>query len=86
MFARQLANFKASSIPMLLVDGLHVPLSTAEIDAFEAIRKARNSAAHGKPATLKLFEVSAMNDTLRDIVTKTEDHLIRYFFVHEAVP
>lgn len=85
MLARQLANFKASSIPMLLTEGLHVPLEAADIDVFEAIRLARNKAAHGKPAKMKLYEVTAMNDKLRDIAMRTEDHLIQYFFVREAI-
>lgn len=85
MLARQLTNFKASSIPMLLTEGLHVPLSTADRDAFEEIRIARNKAAHGKPTALKLFEVSAMSDTLRGLAKRTEDHLIQYYFVREAL-
>lgn len=82
--ARQLLNLKASAIPAILIEGLHVPLDRRHVDAFDQIRVARNKAAHGKPTTLRLFEVSAMNDVLREIATSTEDHLIKYFFVREA--
>ena len=85
MLAKQLANFKAHLIPMLLTEGIHVPLSQQEVKALESIRDARNEVAHGRPSSLTIQQVSTMNKTLRTIANKVEDHLIQYFFVQELV-
>jgi hypothetical protein len=85
MLVRQLSNFKASHIPMLLTEGLHMPLSAEVLKEFDRVRVTRNAVAHGRPAPLTIKAVADMNSTLRDIAKTVEDHLIRHFFVQEFI-
>ncbi|ALM47420.1 hypothetical protein AMR72_00020 [Flavobacterium psychrophilum] len=74
---------KSFEIPDLLVDGLNLQLTDAEIEKFHNARQVRNSIAHGETITLTLQKAGEINDVLKLIAYKLDKHLNEHFLINE---
>jgi len=81
--ALKLKRLKAFEIPGILLEALHVDLSTADVQAYEEIRAIRNGIAHGGTMRLSMKQVVGFNKKLRDLAIKISDHLTENYFVIE---
>lgn len=82
-FVRSLGNMFAKDIPSILKEGLHLPMSEAEILEFHNIREARNNVAHGNAISLDLTKVTNMCKFLRGTALQLDQHILRYYMISE---
>lgn len=83
MLIQKVNNLRAVGIPELLTDGLHMSLSSTQIQRFHAIRDKRNEIAHGTSVNLALREVKRMNNDLDKLAVALDHHLVEHYFVIE---
>lgn len=83
MLIERLASLKAFAILDFLSHGLALPVTTAEKQTYDSIRKIRNKIAHGDTVSLTLDDVRKANDFFRDMTFRVNSHIIENFLIIE---
>ena len=74
---------KSVEIPNVLIYGLHLNLSTSDVNRFHSIRDTRNKIAHGESLHLDIRYVMNSNKFLRELAVRIDRHIVDNFFVIE---
>lgn len=80
----KLGNMRAVDIPDIMENAFGVNITTDERGEFNRIRELRNNIAHGKIIEVDLSEAIQINDFLKKLAIKVDQHIIRNFFVIES--
>lgn len=78
-----LKDLKSVEIPNVLIYGLHLNLSTSDVNRFHSIRDTRNKIAHGESLHLDIRYVMNSNKFLRELAVRIDRHIVDNFFVIE---
>lgn len=81
--SENLNNLKSVGIPELLIDGLHFPMTEAEVIEFHKIRDIRNKIAHGNRKTFDMPSAMKHNNFLRELSVRIDQHIVNNYFVIE---
>ena len=82
---KNLDNFKAKDIPMIIEVVLGLELTQDETDTFGIMRDKRNKVAHGQGITIELKEAIRYAKFLRNLAGRIDQHICKYFLVIEAI-
>jgi len=81
---RNIDNFKAKDIPMIIEVIFGLKLTEDEKFFFTKIRDKRNDIAHGSNTTIELREAIEYAKFLRELAGRIDKHICKYFFIIEG--
>jgi hypothetical protein len=83
MLTLKLKSLRSADIPDLLIQGLHMQMSSVDVEKFHNIREIRNKIAHGENVSPSLKNFAEMNEFLRNFAYSVDKHLNEHFFIFE---